>query len=80
MPLFLTLDKMAKKKAAPKKETAKKETPKATAPKAVKVDLKEKNTLEAVKDSKHMKKGQIYKGIGRETTQSLIDRGLCKLA
>ena len=35
--------------------------------------------LEAIKDSQHMKKGQVMVGIGCETAKILVERGLVKV-
>ena len=70
-----------KKKIANKAEKATVAN-KAAKPAAIKPDLSklsDSNTVVAIVDSKHMKKGMEYRGIGRWSTQILVNKGLVKI-
>jgi len=53
--------------------------PSAKKPEADLSKLSDSNTIEAIVDSKHMKKGKVYAGVGKDTAKVLVLKGLVKL-
>jgi len=71
--------KTVSNKAAKVKPATKKAAVKPAEQKSDLSKLSDYNTVQSIVDNKHMKKGNTYSGIGRETAEILVKKGLVKL-